>query len=267
MSVQRIKLRGTGYYHIYSRLVLGEFLLTDKKEKFLEITKKVAYFSGVEVLTYAIMDSHFHLLIKVLPVDDLTEEVVIDRYRHLYGDDEADDLAKRWDDYKKAGNTERYDEEFKALTNRMGDISHFTKNIKQRFTQWYLRTEKQRGTIWQGRFGSTLIEGNDKLPEIRSLVQVATYIEENPVRAKMVEKSGDYAYTGYGAAKRGNEEAKAGIGKLYNCKPDDAMVAIAGMLATTHFKSKNDDLVRSLVIGSQKYGLQFTHKVAKITEV
>ena len=32
MSVSRIKLIGEGHYHIYSRLVLGEFLLADKKE-------------------------------------------------------------------------------------------------------------------------------------------------------------------------------------------------------------------------------------------
>ena len=191
MAHHRIKTIGSGHYHIYSRLVLGKFLLSERKEKFLEITEKVAYFSGVELLTYAIMDSHFHLLINVLPVDNLTDEIVIDRFRHLYGDEKADDLELRWQSYKAAGDTESYEKEYKALTTRMGDISHFAKNIKQRFTQYFLRETKNQGTIWQGRFGSTLIKDNANLPEIAATVQVAAYIEENPVRAGMVEKSGD----------------------------------------------------------------------------
>ena len=31
MADERIKLIGAGIYHVYSRLVLGEFLLEDKK--------------------------------------------------------------------------------------------------------------------------------------------------------------------------------------------------------------------------------------------
>ena len=94
------------------------------------------------------------------------------------------------------------------------------------------------------------IEDNANLPEIAATVQVATYIEENPVRAGMVEKSGDYPYTGYGAAKRGNSSALTGIGKLYNCSPQEALTAISGMLSHIHFKQKDPNLVKSPVLSN-----------------
>ena len=49
-----------------SRTAGGEFLLNNiAKEALRKLIWKMAAFSGVEVLTYCIMDNHFHILVNV----------------------------------------------------------------------------------------------------------------------------------------------------------------------------------------------------------
>jgi REP element-mobilizing transposase RayT len=49
-----------------SRIIQGQMRLDDKeKERFRKIMRKVAGFSGVEVITYALMTNHLHLLLRV----------------------------------------------------------------------------------------------------------------------------------------------------------------------------------------------------------
>ena len=53
-------------YHVMSRTVNGEFLLGDiEKEAFRKLMRRMERFAGVEVLTYAVMGNHFHLLLRV----------------------------------------------------------------------------------------------------------------------------------------------------------------------------------------------------------
>ena len=53
-------------YHVMSRTAGGERLFGEQeKEAFVLMMKRMARFSGVEVLTYAVMGNHFHLLVRV----------------------------------------------------------------------------------------------------------------------------------------------------------------------------------------------------------
>ncbi|MGE3312392.1 MAG: transposase, partial [Limisphaerales bacterium] len=61
---------------------------------------------------------------------------------------------------------------------RMYDVSAFMKLVKQRFTQWYNRRVGRKGTLWEDRFRSVLVEGAGD-----ALVTMAAYIDLNPVRA------------------------------------------------------------------------------------
>src|SRR6056297_1842576 len=56
----------TTCHHTLSRVAGGEFLFGDiEKEAFRKILRRMERFSGVEVLTYAVMGNHFHLLLRV----------------------------------------------------------------------------------------------------------------------------------------------------------------------------------------------------------
>ena len=88
----------------------------------------------------------------------------------------------------------------------MHDLSEFVKDLKQRFSQSYNRRHGRRGTLWEERFKSTLLEGNTG-----TLAKVAAYIDLNAVRAGIVDDPRDYRFCGYGEAVAGSRRARQGI--------------------------------------------------------
>ena len=65
--IARIKAEGEAFYHVVSRIANKAFLLNkdEKKEVFVNMLHRAADFSGVDVITYVVMDNHFHLCIRV----------------------------------------------------------------------------------------------------------------------------------------------------------------------------------------------------------
>jgi hypothetical protein len=73
----------------------------------------------------------------------------------------------------------------------------------QRFTCWFNRERGRRGTLWESRFRSVIVE--DGL----AARTMAAYIDLNPVRAGMVEDPADYRWSSYGEAVGGGRGAAA----------------------------------------------------------
>lgn len=67
------------------------------------------------------------------------------------------------------------------------------KNLGQRYVQYFNRTYKRSGTLWEGRFRSCLTQTEDYV------LACYRYIELNPVRAGMVFRPQDYRWTSYHA--------------------------------------------------------------------
>ena len=65
------------------------------------------------------------------------------------------------------------------------------RNLGQRYVQYFNRRYQRRGTLWEGRFHSCLVDS--------SLYVVACYryIERNPVRADMVPSACDYRWSSH----------------------------------------------------------------------
>lgn len=212
MRKRRLKMLGEGWYHLTSRCVLQQFLFKgEDKEMLVRMMKACAYFSGIEILAYAVLDNHFHLLAHVPSPTIVPEEEVLRRVGVLYGFDRADDMRKRWKEWRDGSHARLADEELDHLRSRMGDVSKFMKLLKQRFSVWYrANTGDIAGTIWQGRFGSILVEGDP-----RALCAIAAYIDLNPVRAGIVSDPKDYRWSSYGAACAGVRTARAGLMKIF----------------------------------------------------
>jgi putative transposase len=81
--------------------------------------------------------------------------------------------------------------------------------LMQRFTQDYNRRHGRRGTLWEDRFKSILVEGTAD-----ALSTMAAYIDLNAVRAGIVEDPKDYRFCGYGEAVAGGREARAGVAHI-----------------------------------------------------
>ena len=88
----------------------------------------------------------------------------------------------------------------------MYDLSAFMKLLKQRFTLGYNARHGRKGTLWEDRFKSVLVEGAGQ-----TLATMAAYIDLNPVRAGLVKDPKDYRWSGYGEAMAGRKRARQGL--------------------------------------------------------
>jgi len=110
----------------------------------------------------------------------LCDEDLVERLRLLYREDYVNTVANQ---LKKlaASDTENGREAYQVLreqfTNRMWNLGLFMKTLKQRFTTWYNKRNGRRGTLWEARYKSVLVEDG------HAARVVAAYIDLNPVRA------------------------------------------------------------------------------------
>ena len=207
MRRPRIKVEGEGFYHVVSRIGGRRFLMDDEERGILlGMVRAVAAFSGVDVYTYALMDNHFHLLIRVPERTTVDGAELERRVRALYGPERSAKVFRQWAQWEKVGAEERVEADKNRFRARMCDLSQFCKTFKEAYTQSYNRRHGNTGTIWGGRFKSILLEG-----ACRALMAVGAYIHLNPVRAGMVEDPALARFTGYGAACAGGEAARRGL--------------------------------------------------------
>jgi REP element-mobilizing transposase RayT len=199
-----------GHYHCVSRFVEKRFAFEAReREKFRSFLEEYSLFCGVEVLTWCILSNHFHLLIKVpqKPATPPPVEELIERLNHLTSSALTAATARQMlERFRAAGQEDAVEELRQKLWSQMYDLSQFMKLLKQRFSQWFNRIHKREGTLWEGRFRSTLVEGNSP-----ALATVAAYIDLNPVRAGLVDDPKDYRWCGYAEAVATNGSARKGL--------------------------------------------------------
>ena len=198
---------GLGCYHVVSRVVDRTFRMDDnEKEIFRCIMRKTAGFSGIEILTYAVLSNHFHILARVPRQPELGERELLGRVAVLYGEARAEMLRAQWAGWKKKGLGYLAEKDCEALRRRMGDLSLFLKLLKQDYSISYNARHGRVGTLWEGRFNSVLVEDTGA-----ALSAFAAYIDLNAVRAGIVGDPAEYRWCGYGEAVAGSGGARDGI--------------------------------------------------------
>jgi len=126
------RMKSIGFYHVLNRGVEQRKIYMDDDDhlKFLEILNESAEVYAFEVYAYALMDNHYHLLIKTSALN----------------------------------------------------LSLLMRQINSRYSSYFNNKYKRVGPLWQGRFKSWYL---------KSLVK---YIEFNPIKAKMVQKIGQFRW-------------------------------------------------------------------------
>lgn len=134
MRRPRLVAPAGGVYHVVSRTAFRRFAFRpEERNAFVRLLARVAAFSGVRVLTFAVMSNHFHLLVRVPEGHEVSDEELERRVRALYGDARTDRLFARWERWR-ATSAESSVEEAKArLRARMHDLSQFCKTLKETF--------------------------------------------------------------------------------------------------------------------------------------
>ena len=212
-----------GVYHLMSRCCLGEHLLEDgEKDMFIGMMRRQAAFCGVDILAYSIMSNHFHILARVRHEKPQTDGELLSRYRAFHEGCRISPYSITPDGLEKM--LERNDEIAQhardALLARMGDVSVFMRELKQRFTIWYNHQNGNRGTLWMERFKSLVVE-----PSLQAMATVAAYIDLNAVRAEQVDDPADYRFCSYAAAMGGKASAMAGYCLIYGGRPFSETIA------------------------------------------
>ena len=196
MRSARIKAEGAGYYHCMSRIIERRMILQEKeKEWLLTLMSNLAAFGGLQLVSFAIMTNHLHVLIHVPERQDVSDKELLKRLRLIYTGREVDMIDKQLQDCRLGKNDDGAEILKKRFTYRMYDISEFFKALKQQFSQYYNTRENRCGPLWDQRFKSILVEGSED-----ALLTIAAYIDLNPVRAGMVQDPKDYRYSSYGGA-------------------------------------------------------------------
>jgi putative transposase len=93
-------------------------------------------------------------------------------------------------------------------------VSALMKALGQRYVQYVNRTYRRTGTLFEGRFRSSLVEAETYL------LACQRYIELNPVRARMVEEPADYPWSSYRANALGAADHVVSPHSLYTALGD-----------------------------------------------
>src|ERR1700742_2815721 len=137
MREARIKIdpmKGEAIYHCISKAVGGAWLFDEAvKEPFRRQLWQAADYCGVQVITYAILSNHFHVVVRV-PQTTAVSDVELLRRFSLYCDSSKRDDRARLATLRHllATDSPRADEWRRRQLAQMGDVSAFMKKWKQR---------------------------------------------------------------------------------------------------------------------------------------
>ena len=210
-------------YHVMSRTAGGEKLFGEvEKEAFRRLMWRMARFSGVEILTYALMANHFHILVKVPErarflrrfEGEGGEGKLLEHLSLLYSKAFIAGVKAELARVREAGRREEAEAILETFRKRFCDLSCFVKELKERFSRWFNKHHDRRGTLWMERFKSVLVEDGE------ALRTMALYIDLNPVRAGLVEDPEEYRWTGYGEACGGSKRARRGLCRVMEAPMD-----------------------------------------------
>jgi hypothetical protein len=164
-------------YHVMSRTALDGFPLQAlEKDYLVELIQRMGNLFFTEIYGYCLMGNHFHLLVKMIPEHQFTNDEVKDRLVGFYGE-------------KRVPVGEG---QLPIFRQKLASLSEFVREIKVNFTRFYNKRHGRRGYFWGDRFKSLIVEQGE------TLINCLAYIDLNPVRAGIVEKPEDYRWSSIG---------------------------------------------------------------------
>lgn len=175
---------------------------------FKSILAKACAFSGVWIDTYSINAREFQIQVYVPECPELVDAEILRRYKELnsppsaYMKGEIERVEKMFRERDEAG-IERWASRQKS---RMYDVSGFMKIVKERFVEWFNRSRGRGGSLFTGRFSSTMVE-----PSREWVSGSCAAIDSVQMIADRLEDGNRLLCTGLGDALNGSELARRGL--------------------------------------------------------
>ncbi len=145
---------------------------------------------GIDVLTYAIMSNHLHVILRNRPdvVAAWSDQEVALRWLKVFPGRRLDEqLAEPTDSdvNRLAADVER----ISVLRRRLSDISWFMRALSEPIARLANKQDACTGRFWEGRFKA------QRIVDDAGLLACAMYVDLNPVRAALADSPDRAVYT------------------------------------------------------------------------
>lgn len=189
-------------YHIYSRCVRRAFLcgydafsgksFEHRKRMILERLKFLVSIFCIDVLGYALMSNHVHLLLRTARerLDAMTDEEIARCWLALYPCKTIPHpRGESFNENRVEALLYRRDY-LQIIRMRLGDISWFMKSLNEYVSRKANKEDECKGSFWEGRFKCQRIEDQ------AALLICSMYIDLNPIRVGARDTPEESKYTG-----------------------------------------------------------------------
>lgn len=175
-------------YHIVTRTRGQEYLFDARmKDYIIKLMHKLASLYYVEYGAFALLDNHYHLLVRFRDPDDIDPLEAIERWNAYH----EGTLFTR---------TASLEENRLFAQHELCDVSSFMKRFNYHISLRYNWYNGTGGTIWEGRFRSSIVERGF------AFANCAAYIDLNAFRASLVALPEEYKYCSLHWMKSGNAD-------------------------------------------------------------
>jgi len=198
---EQISLEDTPFYHCYARCVRRTFLCGVDKETgenfehrkgwIVDRMKQLASVFCMDICAYAVMDNHYHIVLRVDEEEarGLSVEAVLLRWNTLFS---GNYLVTRYLSTDRGSMTDAEIDKVREIAeewcNRLTEISWFMRCLNEYIARMANKEDGCKGRFWEGRFKSQAL-----LDEV-AVLACMTYVDLNPVRAGLANtpESSDY---------------------------------------------------------------------------
>jgi REP element-mobilizing transposase RayT len=206
---QLIDADTTPYYHIVSRCVRRSFLcgintqgnnFEHRRQWIEDKILALPHIFAIHVCAYAVMSNHYHLVLEIdtTQSEAWTTEDVIQRWHQLFKGNLFSQRFFKGEQLTRA-EQEALDSCVSVWRSRLADISWFMRQINEPIAREANAEDDCTGRFWEGRFKS------QALLDEKALAACMTYVDLNPIRAKLANTPERSEYT---SAKRRIHRAK-----------------------------------------------------------
>src|SRR5690554_241195 len=195
---QQICVEQTPYYHVISRCVRQAFLcgkdahtgisFEHRRQWLIDRIKQVTSVFAIDVCSYAIMNNHLHLVLRVGDNTLWTDKQVLMAWQSLYS---LPIPCQRYlqGDVSDGSELKRVIEYVDLYRERLCSISWFMKSINEFIARKANEEDECTGHFWESRFKS------QALLDERALLTCMAYVDLNPIRAGLAKSLHDSEFT------------------------------------------------------------------------
>ena len=189
-----------GFYHCTNRCVRRAYLCgTDeysgknydhRKTWFERRMFELCNIFAIDIFAFAIMDNHYHLVLYLDPITPQrwSDAEVAERWLQAYpGNLDLPKNAERRELVKRVLMSN--DQKLDLYRKRLGSLSWFMARLNEPLAKASNLEDSCTGKFWEGRFSS------QALLDEAAVLSCMTYVDLNPVRAKITQKLEESSHT------------------------------------------------------------------------